>query len=110
MTILYNIVIYLLQVLYGIAAWSNPKARAFNQGRKQQKTKLAVSFPLPAGDKLIWMHCASLGEFEQGRPVLEALKSDNPSLKILLTFFSMMDSRTSVPPIQDDLARTHPGR
>lgn len=39
-------------------------------------------------DKVIWMHCASLGEFEQGRPLLEKLKSQYPSHKILLTFFS----------------------
>ena len=37
---------------------------------------------------LIWMHCASLGEFEQGRPIIERLKTDYPGYKILLTFFS----------------------
>lgn len=37
---------------------------------------------------LVWIHCASLGEFEQGRPIIESLKKQNPSLKILLTFFS----------------------
>lgn len=40
------------------------------------------------GDKYIWVHCASLGEFEQGRPVLEALKREMPEVKIMLTFFS----------------------
>ncbi|MEM6700756.1 MAG: glycosyltransferase N-terminal domain-containing protein, partial [Bacteroidota bacterium] len=39
-------------------------------------------------DRLLWMHCASLGEFEQGRPIIEKLKSQQPQLKILLTFFS----------------------
>ena len=39
-------------------------------------------------DQLVWMHCSSLGEFEQGRPVLEKLKGQNPKIKILLTFFS----------------------
>ena len=39
-------------------------------------------------DKIIWMHCASLGEFEQGRPIIEALKKGYPNFKILLTFFS----------------------
>ena len=43
---------------------------------------------ISASDKVIWMHCASLGEFEQGRPVLEKLKQQYPSYKILLTFFS----------------------
>lgn len=42
----------------------------------------------PEKTKLLWMHCASLGEWEQGRPVLEALKSRLPEHKILLTFFS----------------------
>ena len=41
-----------------------------------------------AADKVIWMHCASLGEFEQGRPLLEALRSQYPTYRILLTFFS----------------------
>src|SRR5690606_32033416 len=37
---------------------------------------------------VVWIHCASLGEFEQGRPVIEALKSTYPTVKVLLTFFS----------------------
>jgi 3-deoxy-D-manno-octulosonic-acid transferase len=41
-----------------------------------------------SSQKLIWFHCASLGEFEQGRPVLEEFKNRNPSYKVLLTFFS----------------------
>jgi 3-deoxy-D-manno-octulosonic-acid transferase len=43
---------------------------------------------LSQNDKIIWMHCASLGEFEQGRPIIEAIKKNNPDTKILLTFFS----------------------
>ncbi len=43
---------------------------------------------IDADDKVIWMHCASLGEFEQGRPLLEALRSQYPTYRILLTFFS----------------------
>ena len=39
-------------------------------------------------DKVIWMHCASLGEFEQGRPILEKLKLQYPNHKLVLTFFS----------------------
>ena len=88
MIVIYNNVIYCLRIIYRIAGWFNPKAKAFNLGQKQQKNKLETSFPLPTPEPLIWMHCASLGEFEQGRPVLEALKSQNSSLKILLTFFS----------------------
>jgi 3-deoxy-D-manno-octulosonic-acid transferase len=43
---------------------------------------------IPPNEKLIWMHCASLGEFEQGRPVIEELKKNFPAYRILLTFFS----------------------
>ncbi len=43
---------------------------------------------IPAGEKIIWIHCASLGEFEQGRPVIEKLRTKYPDYKILLTFFS----------------------
>ncbi len=43
---------------------------------------------LNQNDKIIWMHCASLGEFEQGRPIIEAIKKSHPAIKILLTFFS----------------------
>ena len=55
-------------------------------GRKAQQN---LSQPLfNQNDKVIWMHCASLGEFEQGRPVMEELKRSNPEMKVLLTFFS----------------------
>ena len=62
------------------------KARKWVLGRigvlAQMKKAIAPN------DKVIWMHCASLGEFEQGRPVLEKLKEQYPSHKVLLTFFS----------------------
>jgi 3-deoxy-D-manno-octulosonic-acid transferase len=87
MIFLYNITIYLVRVLFKIAALFNSKARSFVTGRKGllftiQSSLLANNHPL------IWVHCASLGEFEQGRPVIEALKKEFPSHKILLTFFS----------------------
>lgn len=88
MVLLYNIGIFLLRFLYRIASWFNPKAMAFRQGRRQQREKLEKTFPLVPSATLVWFHCASLGEFEQGRPVLEALKASKPSIKILLTFFS----------------------
>jgi 3-deoxy-D-manno-octulosonic-acid transferase len=88
MVVLYNIGISFLRVLYWIAAWFNPKAKSFQDGRRQQIEKLNKAFPHPLHEKWVWVHCASLGEFEQGRPVIEALKAWNPSIKILLTFFS----------------------
>lgn len=56
------------------------------QGRKNTWSRLEQA--IPANEKTIWVHCASLGEFEQGRPVIEKLRTDYPRYKILLTFFS----------------------
>jgi 3-deoxy-D-manno-octulosonic-acid transferase len=68
-----------------IAPW-NPKARRWLDGRKDIFSRISTAFPEKY--PLIWMHCASLGEFEQGRPVLEKLKLENPGYKILISFFS----------------------
>ena len=77
--------------IYPIAAWIlgfvNPKAKQWHTGRKEILTQIAAA--LAANTKpIIWMHCASLGEFEQGRPVLEGLQKEYPNYSILLTFFS----------------------
>ncbi|NOT75944.1 MAG: 3-deoxy-D-manno-octulosonic acid transferase [Cyclobacteriaceae bacterium] len=88
MVLLYNFGIRFLSSAYWLASWFNPKAKAFREGRIRQSDKLKQTFPSNSQDKWVWFHCASLGEFEQGRPVMEALKVWNPSLKILLTFFS----------------------
>lgn len=65
----------------------NPKARLWMEGRRSifnhlEKAMNSHSAPV------IWMHCSSLGEFEQGRPLLERVKENHPSHKILITFFS----------------------
>lgn len=71
-----------------LAARWNPKARLWVLGRKQWEEQLLAKWePDPNGNN-VWMHCASLGEFEQGRPLLEAIRKDYPGVKILLTFFS----------------------
>jgi 3-deoxy-D-manno-octulosonic-acid transferase len=77
--------------IYPIAAWIlgfvNPKAKQWHRGRKEIFKQIAAR--LAANTKpIIWMHCASLGEFEQGRPVLEGLQKQYPNYSILLTFFS----------------------
>ena len=77
--------------IYPIAAWIlgfvNPKAKQWHGGRKEIFKQIAAR--LAANTKpIIWMHCASLGEFEQGRPVLEGLQKQYPNYSILLTFFS----------------------
>jgi 3-deoxy-D-manno-octulosonic-acid transferase len=63
-----------------------PKARAWVQGRAGLWQRLEAKQQELHG--CLWMHCASLGEFEQGRPVLEAIKAARPDLPVLLTFFS----------------------
>jgi 3-deoxy-D-manno-octulosonic-acid transferase len=69
-----------------IAPW-NPKAKKWIDGRKDVFNKLQQA--LANNTKpVVWMHCASLGEFEQGRPVLEKIRSQYPEASILLTFFS----------------------
>lgn len=70
-----------------IAALFNNKAKLFVQGRKELLTDIRYSLYDEKRPR-IWMHCASLGEFEQGRPVLEKLKAMYPSHAIVLTFFS----------------------
>lgn len=69
-----------------LMSWFNPKAKAFTLGRKQSfniiKSKRNSALPL------IWMHASSLGEFEQGRPVLEKLKLQFPNHQIAISFFS----------------------
>jgi 3-deoxy-D-manno-octulosonic-acid transferase len=76
--------------LYFLAAWIssiwNKKAGKWVKGRKGWLRSLDGAFD--PGDRVIWFHCASLGEFEQGRPVIEAYRQQCPAEKILLTFFS----------------------
>ena len=85
--LLYAISIYLLAGIYRIASLFNPKASQFVSGRKQLFLKLNQVFS-GQHQRWVWVHCASLGEFEQGRPVMESLKKNFPDVKILLTFFS----------------------
>jgi 3-deoxy-D-manno-octulosonic-acid transferase len=86
MTLLYNIGIriYWLAALI-ISPW-NRKAKLWLEGRRGWYEKLKGA--IDKDEKVIWFHCASLGEFEQGRPVMEAIRERRPAQKILLTFFS----------------------
>lgn len=83
---IYNIGIRLYGFLLQIAALFNPKAKLFVNGRKDIWQQLASK--INPNDQPIWFHFASLGEFEQGRPVLETLKTNKPEQKIIVTFFS----------------------
>ena len=86
MSHLYNIAIYLVGFLLKIIALFNKKIALFDNGRKNTFEKLASQ--ISKNDKVVWFHCASLGEFEQGRPIIEAFKTHSPNYKILVTFFS----------------------
>ena len=70
-----------------IAALWNTKARLWIEGRKDVLSTINSQVST-INAKLVWMHCASLGEFEQGRPLLEAIKISNPEIKTVLSFFS----------------------
>lgn len=85
--LIYNLSIQLLQLVYSLAAPFHAKAQLFVAGRKGLFEKLKTSLSQNT-NPLVWVHCASLGEFEQGRPIMEAFKRDYPDYKILLTFFS----------------------
>lgn len=85
MNFLYSIAIRLYSGLVAIASlFGNEKARLWWNGRKNQWENLKSN----KDDEWIWIHVSSLGEFEQGLPVIERLKSDFPKYKLLLTFFS----------------------
>lgn len=71
----------------GAASPFHTKANAFVTGRRELWNRMSAG--IKANDKpVVWIHCASLGEFEQGRPVIEKLKKEYSTVKILLTFFS----------------------
>ena len=85
--LLYNLFLLLYSCGIRVAAIANPKAKKWLSGRHNIFT--SINARLKTQDsRLIWMHCASLGEFEQGRPLLEELKMQYPQQKIVLTFFS----------------------
>jgi 3-deoxy-D-manno-octulosonic-acid transferase len=85
MTLLYNFGIILYSIAIRLAAFFNPKAKLLVAGRKQAVDSFKK---LTNIEGVIWFHVASLGEFEQGRPLIEAIKKKYPEKKILLTFFS----------------------
>ncbi len=87
MILLYNLGLLILRVGFRLAALFNPKAAAFVRGRERIFDRLENSF-LKNNGRVVWVHCASLGEFEQGRPIIEQLKKEYKDINILVTFFS----------------------
>ena len=86
MVFIYNILTSLYFFSVRLASVFNPKAQLFVKGRKNIFKKINES--VDKEQQIVWFHCSSLGEFEQGRPVIESLKQKYPQYKILLTFFS----------------------
>ncbi len=86
MTIIYNAGIFFYHLLIRILVPFNKKARLYYTGRKNWLSSFRASIDSSA--RYIWFHCASLGEFEQGRPVIEAVRKELPQYRIILTFFS----------------------
>ena len=83
---LYNIFIFHLELAFKTLSLFNDKIKRGLEGRK--KSLEIVKANISKTDKTIWMHAASLGEYEQGLPVLEKLKEKYPKHKVLVTFFS----------------------
>ncbi len=85
MSIIYNLGIALYSFAIYIASFFNEKAKFLKNGRKNIWKEIENA---NLGEDVVWFHSASLGEFEQGRPLIEKIKKDFPQYKIVLTFFS----------------------
>ncbi len=85
--ILYNFAINCFRLLLWSISPFHSKARDMVRGRKDWDVKLSADFQ-GMKQPVVWFHCASLGEFEQGRPLIESFHNEFPGHKILLTFYS----------------------
>ena len=85
MRFLYNIFIHIYILALNLISPFNKKVKTMLKGEKECFDRLQN---LNSGDKVAWFHCASLGEFEQGRPLIEEVKKQFPEYKILLSFYS----------------------
>jgi 3-deoxy-D-manno-octulosonic-acid transferase len=88
---LYNLVVYMYWGSIKTASLFNAKAKLWVRGRRDIFTNIKSKLEQKGilnNENIVWFHCASLGEFEQGRPVIENLKANNKEVKIVLTFFS----------------------
>lgn len=86
MLFLYNVVLSIAGFILKIVAIFSPKIKLFTEGRKN--VFITLQEKIKPTDKTIWFHSASLGEYEQGLPVIEKIKEKYPSHKIIVTFFS----------------------
>ena len=86
--IVYNLGIRIFYLILKLSSYLNPKAKLWVEGRENWKNELQEKVNHLKLNSPIWFHCASLGEFEQGRPVIEKIKQIYPQQKVLITFFS----------------------
>ena len=86
MYFIYNLVVVFAGFLLKIIAFFSPKMKLFVSGR--QLVFDSLTSKIKSTDKTIWFHAASLGEYEQGLPVIEKIKIKYPNYKIVITFFS----------------------
>lgn len=86
MVCIYNLIIRTYYLLVGLFSTFNSKASLWLRGRRDWEKRLAAT--INPNYSTVWFHCASLGEFEQGRPLIEAYRQKYPEHKILITFFS----------------------
>ncbi len=83
---IYNLIVKISWSFLKVLALFKSKIKLFISGRRETFERLATG--ISKDDKVVWMHVASLGEFEQGLPIIERLRTEYPSHKILVTFFS----------------------
>jgi len=83
---LYNLGILLYKLGICIASWFKPEVMKMRIGEKEAVCRIRQA--RKEGEKWVWVHAASLGEFEQGRPLIERIKAKEPDTKVLLSFFS----------------------
>ena len=83
---MYNLTIYLY--LLGVAIYSRFNEKVRKMWRGERDTFRILREKVDPNARYVWFHAASLGEFEQGRPLMEQIKREHPDIKILLTFFS----------------------
>jgi len=86
MRVLYTLGIFFYRVAIAVAALFQEKARLWQKGRRGEFERLAAA--MAGNSRPVWVHSASLGEYEQARPLIERIKKERPDVKVLATFFS----------------------
>ena len=86
-TFIYDVSVFTARLLLPLFALLSAKIKKFRKGRHNLMTELKTALKENT-NTLFWVHCSSVGEFEQGLPVIELLKKENPTWKVIVTFFS----------------------